>query len=112
MGEAIAVDGSGSPPSAQIIFSAIDEEKEGDCALPPEELEGLQDAAAGRPGEPPLPLHKPLKIYPTISDLRRLPHLRLHLPGPRNSPVYIQSLPEHCLRLKKIKKFSFKQRSF
>ena len=25
-------------------------------------------------------------------------------PGPRNSPVYIQSLPEHCLRLKKIKK--------
>ena len=37
MGEAIAVDGSGSPPSAQIIFSAIDEEKEGDCALPPEE---------------------------------------------------------------------------
>ena len=31
MGEAIAVDGSGSPPSVQIIFSAIDEEKEGDC---------------------------------------------------------------------------------
>ena len=69
MGEAIAVDGSGSPPSAQIIFSAIDEEK-GDCALPPEEGEGLQDAAAGRPDEPPLPLHKSLKIYPTISDLR------------------------------------------
>ena len=61
MGEAIAVDGSGSPPSAQ-IFSAIDEEKEGDCALPPEEGEGLQDAAAGRPGEPPPPLHKPLKF--------------------------------------------------
>ena len=37
MGEAIAVDGSGSPPSVQIIFSAIDKEKEGDCALPPEE---------------------------------------------------------------------------
>ena len=37
MGEAIAVDGSGSPPSAQIIFSAIDKGKEGDCALPPEE---------------------------------------------------------------------------
>ena len=35
MGEAIAVDGSGSPPSDQIMFSAI--EKEGDCALPPEE---------------------------------------------------------------------------
>ena len=66
--------------------------KEGDCALPPDKGEGLQDAAAGRPDKPPPPLlHKPLKIYPTISDLRRLPHLRLHLPGPRNSPVYIQA---------------------
>jgi len=37
MGEAIVVDGSGSPPSAQIIFSVIDEGKEGDCALSPEE---------------------------------------------------------------------------
>ena len=63
---------------------------------------------AGRPGEPHPPLHKPLKIYPTISDLRQLPHLRLHLPGPKNSPVYIQSLPEHCLKLKKIKKIFFK----
>ena len=42
MGEAITVDG-GSPPPAKIMFSAIDEEKEGDCALPPEEGEGLQD---------------------------------------------------------------------
>ena len=83
-------------------LSTIDEEKEGDCALPPEKGGGLQGTAAGRPGEPPAPLRKPLKICPTISDLRRLPHLRLHLPGPRNSPVYIQSLPEHCLRLKKI----------
>ena len=107
MGEATVVDGSGSPPSAQIIFSAIDEGKEGDCAVPLEEGEGLQDAAAWRPGEPPPPLHKPLKIYPTISDLRRLPHLCLHLPGPRNSPVYIQSLPDHCLRLKKILKKKF-----
>ena len=71
MGEAIAVDGSGSPPSAQIIFSAIDEEKEGDCALPPKEGEDLQDAAAGCPSEPPPPLRKPLKIYPPLSDLRR-----------------------------------------
>ena len=83
MGEAIAVDGSGSPPSVQIIFSALEEEKEGDCALPPEEGEGLQDAAAGRPGEPPPPLHKPLKIYPTISDLRRLLHLRCTSQGLR-----------------------------
>ena len=71
MGEAIAVDSGGSPSSVQIMFSAIDEEKEGDCALPPEEGEGLQDAAAGRPGEPPPPLRKPLKIYPPLSDLRR-----------------------------------------
>ena len=86
--------------------------KEGDCALPPDKGEGLQDAAAGRPGEPPPPLHKPLKIYPTISDLRRLLHLRLHLPGPKNSPVYIQSLPEHCLGLKKIKSFLLNKVAF
>ena len=72
MGEAIAV-GGGSPPSLQIIFSAIDEEKQGDCALPPGEGEGLQDAAAGRPGEPPPPLRKPLKTYPVLSDLSRSP---------------------------------------
>ena len=56
MGEAIAVDGSGSPPSAQIIFSAIEEEKEGDCALPLEEGEGLQDAGPGALASP-LPLY-------------------------------------------------------
>ena len=66
MGEPIAVDGGGSPLSTQ-IFSVIDEEKEEDCALPPEEGEGLQDAAAGRPGEPPPPLRKPLNIYPPFS---------------------------------------------
>ena len=54
MGEPIAVDGGGSPLSTQ-IFSVIDEEKEEDCALPPEEGEWLQDAAAERPGEPPPP---------------------------------------------------------
>ena len=48
MGEATEVDG-GSLPSAQITFSATDEKKEGDCALPPEEGEDLQDAAAGCP---------------------------------------------------------------
>ena len=81
MGEAIAMDGSGSPPSTQIIFSAIDKEKEGYCALPPQEGEGLQDAAAGCPGKPPTPLRNPLKIYPALSDLRRPPHLHLCLPG-------------------------------
>ena len=52
MGETIAVDGGGSPPSAQIMFSAIDEVKEGDCALPPEEGEGSQDAAASALASP------------------------------------------------------------
>ena len=54
-------------------FSAIDEEKEGDCALPPEKGGGLQGTAAGCPGEPPAPLRKPLKTYPPLSDLRRSP---------------------------------------
>ena len=70
MGEATAVDG-GSPPSAKITFSATDEKKEGDCALPPEEGEDLQDAAARRPSKAPPPLRKLLKIYPSLSDLRR-----------------------------------------
>ena len=86
MGEAIAVDGSGSPHSTQIIFSAIDKVKEGDCALPPEEGEGLQDAAARRPGEPPPPLCKPLKIYPPLSDLRQ------PLPPPL-APTWAQEFP-------------------
>lgn len=55
MGKGISV-GRGSPPSVQIIFSAIEEEKEGSCALPPEEEEGLQDAEARRHGKP-LPLY-------------------------------------------------------
>ena len=70
-------------------------------------MRGLTGRCGRAPWRAPSPLHKPLKIYPTSSDLRRLRHLRLHLPGPRNSPVYIQSLPEHCLRLKKKKKKSF-----
>ena len=65
----MAVDGV-SLPFVQIMFSAIDEEKEGDCALPPEEGEGLQDAASRRPGEPPSLLGKPLKMYPSLSDSR------------------------------------------
>ena len=62
MGEATEVDG-GSLPSAQITFSATDEKKEGDFALPPEEGEDLQDAAARRPSKAPPPLRKLLKIY-------------------------------------------------
>ena len=59
MRKAIAVDGSGSPPSTQIIFSAIGKENEGDCTLPPEEGECLEGTVAECPGEPPPPLHKP-----------------------------------------------------
>ena len=57
MGEAITVDGSGSPPSTQIIFSVIGKEKERDCTLPPEEGECLQDAAAESALVSPLPLY-------------------------------------------------------
>ena len=66
MGEAIEVDGGESPFTAQIIFSAIEKKKkEGESGLPPEEGEGLQDAAAESPGELPPPLHKPLKNLST-----------------------------------------------
>ena len=52
------------------MFSAIDEEKGGDCSLPLEEGEGVQEAVAGCPGEHTPSLFKLLKIYPPISDLR------------------------------------------
>ena len=65
MGEAIAVDGGESPLSAQIIISAIGKKKEGESALPPEEGEGLQDAAAELPGEFPPSLCKPLRNLST-----------------------------------------------
>ena len=52
--------------SAQIIISAIGKKKkEGESALPPEEGEGLQDAAAEHPGELPPSLCKPLKNLST-----------------------------------------------
>ena len=82
----MAVDGV-SLPFVQIMFSAIDEEKEGDCAQPAEEAEGLQDAAAGRPGEPPPPLRKPLKIYPPLSDLRQSPPPPLVPPRAQEFPT-------------------------
>ena len=91
------MDGGGSPPSTQIIFSAIDEQKEGDCALPPEEGEGLQDTAARCPGESPPPLCKPLNIYPPFSWFKATTATSACA-----SPLCLQSLPEHCLRLKKI----------
>ena len=51
--------------SAQIIISAIGKKKEGESAVPPEEGEGLQDAAAELPGELPPSLCKPLKNLST-----------------------------------------------
>ena len=67
IGEAIEVDGGESPFTAQIIFSAIEKKKkkEGESGLPPEEGEGLQDAAAESPGELPSPLRKHLKNLST-----------------------------------------------
>ena len=81
------VDG-GSPPSVQIIFSVIDEEKEEDCALPPKEGEGLQDAVAGRPDELPPLLCKPLKIYPPLSDSRQSPPPLLAPPRAQEFPYF------------------------
>ena len=108
------VDGSRSPPSTQIIFSAIDEEKEGYCALPPEEGEGLQDAVAGHPGEPPPPLRKPLKIYPPLSDLRRPPPLPLVPPRTQEFPTLPPKPPRALPKAEKEVWFFFflKQRSF
>ena len=112
MGEAIAVDGGGSPPSAQIMFSAIDKEKEGDCALPPEEGESLQDAAAGRPGEPPPTLHKPLKIYPPLSDLRRPPPAPLAPPRAQEFPTLPPKPPRAWRKAEKDKEFFLNKGAF
>ena len=116
------MDCSGSPPSVQIIFSAIDEEKEGYCALPPQEGEGLQDAAAGCPGKPPTPLRNPLKIYPTLSDLRRPPPPPLAPPRAQELPTLPPKPPRALPKAEKDKEvffvclfcvlFFFKQRSF
>ena len=70
MGEAIAVDGSGLHLLRRSYFTAIDKQKEADCVLSPEEGESFQDAVAEQPGELPPPLYKPLKIYPTFSELK------------------------------------------
>ena len=58
MGEAIAVVGSGSPPSAQIIFSAIDKEKETVLYLPRSE----RAYRTLRPGA----LASPLPLYTNL----------------------------------------------
>ena len=111
MGEAIAVGGE-SPPSAQIMFSAIDEEKEGDCALPPEEGEGLQEAAAGRPGEPPPTLHKPLKIYPPLSDLRQPPPPPLAPPRAQEFPTLPPKPPRALPKAEKDEEFFLNKGAF
>ena len=72
IGEAIVVGGR-SPLLGRSYFLPLMSKKEGDCALPPEEGGSLQDPTAQHPGEPPTPLHKPLKPYPPLSDLRRSP---------------------------------------
>ena len=105
MEEATAVDG-GSLPSAQIMFSAIDKKTEGDCALPPEEREDLQDAAAGRPSKAPPPLQKPLKIYPSLSDLRRSPLPPFVPPRAQEFPTFPPKPPRTLPEAEKDKEFS------
>ena len=105
MGEAIEVDGGESPFTAQIIFSAIEKKKEGESGLPPEEGEGLQDAAAGGPGEPPPPLCKPLKIYPPLSYLRRPPPPPLVPPRAQEFPILPPKPPRALPKAEKDKEF-------
>ena len=101
------MDGGGSPPSAQIMFSAIDKEKEGDCALPPEEGASLQDAAARCPGEPPPPLRKLLKIHPPLSDLRQSPPPPLVPPRAQEFPTLPPKPPRALPKAEKDKEFCF-----
>ena len=105
MGEATEVDG-GSLPSAQITFSATDEKKEGDFALPPEEGEDLQDAAARRPSKAPPPLRKLLKIYPSLSDLRQSPQPPFAPPRSQESPSSPPKPPRTLPEAEKDKEFS------
>ena len=81
--------------------------------IPPEEGEDLQDAVARRPGKPPPPLHKPLKIYLTFSDLRRPPHRHphLHLPRAYEFPTLPPKPPRALPKAEKGKKF-FEQSNF
>ena len=68
MGEAIAVDGSRSPPSMQIIFSAIGKENEGDCTL-------LQRKESAYRTQRPSALESPLPLY-TNQTFKKLSYLR------------------------------------
>ena len=105
MGEAGAVNG-GSPPSVQIMFSATDEEKEGNCSQPPEEGEGLQDTASRGSSEPPPPLCKPLKVYPPLSDLRRLPPPLFVPPRAQEFPTLPPKPPRALPEAEEDKEFS------
>lgn len=104
-GEAATVDG-GLPPSAQSMFSAIGEEKEGDCTQTPEEGEDLQDAAAQRPSKAPPPLRKPLKIYPSLSDLRRSQLPPFAPPRAQEFPTLPPKPPRALPEAEKDKEFS------
>ena len=81
--------------------------KRRETALPPEEGEGLQDAVAGRPGEPPTRLCKALKIYPPLSYLRRPPPPPLVLPRAQEFPILPPKPPRALPKAKKDKEFFF-----
>ena len=97
--------GGGSPLSAQIMFSAIDEEKEGDCSLPSEEGEDLQDSAARRPAKLLPLLCKPLKVYPPLSDLRQPLPPPLVLPRAQEFPTLSPKPPRALPKAEKDKEF-------
>ena len=101
MGKAIAVDGSGSPPSTQIIFSAIGEQKEGHYTS------RGRSRLTGRCGR--APWRAPSPSTQTFKNLSNIFWFKATTPPLLTPPSSIQfssdpfkNLPEHCLRLKKI----------
>ena len=111
MGEAIAVNGSGSPPSMQIVFSAIGKQKERDSSS----SRGRR-VLTGRSGpsalESPLPLYTNQTFKKVILFKATTATSACASPGLKNSPLYIQSLPEHCLSLKTIVTIFLSKRAF
>ena len=109
MGEAIAVDGSGSPPSTQIIFSAIGKRRQTVLFLP--RNEGAYRTQRPSALESPLPLYTNHTFKKGILFKATTATSACASPGLKNSPLYIQSLPEHCLSFKTIVTI-FEQKSF
>lgn len=111
MGETIAVDRSGSPPITQIIFSAIGKQKERDWLFLPRK-EGAYRTQRPSALESPLPLYTNQTFKRVVLFKATTATSACASPGLKNSPLYIQSLPEHCLSLKTIVTIFLSKRAF